>query len=597
MSRDHDYHPGDRDGGDRHAFEPGQPTPEQDLELARRALVERDLAHAAHHIACAFGVDPGRADAMAVADELIAQASDPLELTRIDGDAYYGAVALRAYVLYRAGQLADAVAHLLAVIGARPDVPFTVWLERWVDAAADQLDPTELHRAVEDALHRLEGVEHGTAPLPALIDLVARVRLEHPDHERLAGTHARLLRRAGRFHDAVAVARSAHERAGSYFTGVILASSLRDADDLDAALAVFQDVHARFPEEDAVLLDIGDLLLDLDRAADAVAAYQEILAIDAHHEWAAPSSLYAHYLDTRDGAWRDRLEDLAEASGPGRARQLADAITPYVGYLPRRPEALIDIAAQLADDPDASGELDVGLSSIEAPSAVRALAELAQSRGGRLSLAADVPEPDPRAPRRPVAFALWRYPGAVAEPTLGPPGPRVIAALHELAAQPYRASAWTEHAQVTARSLGVIAVEGLLGAMLHPQHGHDGWWPWDWTFRVQVAAALTLAFIDDGWAESARRAALTSLVYGPVDWISTAGLVALTRLAGAEPDLLAEIEPMLEEASALATTPIHHMCLIEPSVHLLLQLPGMSLSTKRSRRARRAELEAEAEEA
>jgi len=54
---------------------------------------------------------------------------------------------------------------------------------------------------------------------------------------------------------------------------------------------------------------------------------------------------------------------------------------------------------------------------------------------------------------------------------------------------------------------------------------------------------------------------------------------------------------MLEEASALATTPIHHMCLIEPSVHLLLQLPSMSLSTKRSRRARRAELEAEAEEA
>ena len=36
------------------------------------------------------------------------------------------------------------------------------------------------------------------------------------------------------------------------------------------------------------------------------------------------------------------------------------------------------------------------------------------------------------------------------------------------------------------------------------------------------------------------------------------------------------------------------MCLIEPAVQLMLQLPGLSLPIKRARRARRAELEAEA---
>jgi tetratricopeptide (TPR) repeat protein len=582
-----------RAGDDHHAFAEGQLSPDQELAIAERALADGDPAHAAHHVAAALAIDPTSADARAVAARIIAAAPDPLALTTVDGEAPYGLAALRALTFHQLGDMDDAVGLLLAVIGTCPEIPYTAWLDDWLTAGvADQLDPGDVHLGVEDALRRLEASEYPQLPLPTILRLITRVRERHPEHERLAGSHARALRRAGRTGEAVAVARAADRHAPTYFTGVILGSSLHEAGMLDEALASFQGLAARYPEEPSVHLDIGDLLLHLERHDEAADAYQQVLEAEPHHEWAAPSALYARYRATGDGAWRDRLEDLAEEQPAGRARQLADAVTPYLGYLPGRPEALVNLAAQfLAEDMTPAG--GIALSSMEAPSAVRVLAQIFRARGSTLELEASVPEPDPRVPRRPVAFELWHHDGALALPALPPPSATITAPIVELASSPYHAVAWTEQAQVLGRELGPGTIEQLLAAMLHVPPAPADWTPWDWTMHVQVAAALTIAFVDEGWAESARHAALMSLVNGSVDWTSVAGLVALTRLACVEPERIGDVEPVLEAAAVHPATPIHHMCLIEPAVHLMLQLPDLPLPIKRARRVRRAELEAD----
>jgi hypothetical protein len=80
-----------------------------------------------------------------------------------------------------------------------------------------------------------------------------------------------------------------------------------------------------------------------------------------------------------------------------------------------------------------------------------------------------------------------------------------------------------------ARKLGPEQIERLLAAMVHPPPPleHEPTWIWN----VQLAAALAAARSDTGRAGSLRRDALLSLVYGPDDWTTVAGIVAITEVA------------------------------------------------------------------
>jgi hypothetical protein len=143
----------------------------------------------------------------------------------------------------------------------------------------------------------------------------------------------------------------------------------------------------------------------------------------------------------------------------------------------------------------------------------------------------------------------------------------------------------------TARVLGPEAAAAVIAAMIHTSEPPSWSTPWNWSWRVAVAGALVLAGLDEGWDGSVRKRALLALVDGPVDWLATAGLVALARTADREPALVATVARILDDAAAAPLTPIHHMCLIEPAVQLLVQLPGASPSQRAARRARRADLD------
>ncbi|MGB8345286.1 MAG: hypothetical protein WCD86_10410 [Ktedonobacteraceae bacterium] len=48
---------------------------------------------------------------------------------------------------------------------------------------------------------------------------------------------------------------------------------------------------------------------------------------------------------------------------------------------------------------------------------------------------------------------------------------------------------------------------------------------------IQLARAFTIVFLDSGWDDSPRKAVLTSLIYGPLDWSGAAALTAMALLA------------------------------------------------------------------
>jgi hypothetical protein len=118
--------------------------------------------------------------------------------------------------------------------------------------------------------------------------------------------------------------------------------------------------------------------------------------------------------------------------------------------------------------------------------------------------------------------------------------------------------------------LGVDQVGALLSTMIQPPACPDDVRPWEWRFRVQVAAALILAGVETEWIDSTRRAALLSLLHGPVDWTTTAGAIALVEVAVREEDLRDEIVALLLPELQVPPSPVRFQCVIQPIPALML---------------------------
>jgi hypothetical protein len=269
---------------------------------------------------------------------------------------------------------------------------------------------------------------------------------------------------------------------------------------------------------------------------------------------------------------------------------LSRSITPYLGYLPEPPEAVLKSGRAFTDETSKVGSVQVALSSIEAPSAIRSLHRYIAAHAGTVTLTTAITGPDPRQPRRPVAIATWTYDDTTATPAPAAPAEAVRAAIHDLANTRFDGAGWLDAAAPVAKELGVGAAEDIVAAMLHWTDPPSWSSHLSWGFRYQVAGALVLANLDDGWDDSARRRALLSLIEGPIDWLAAAGLIAITRLCDREPALVPAVTAILEDAANVELSPIAHMCLVYPSVILLTQLPGASPSQREARRARRAKM-------
>lgn len=577
---------------------------QEELEIARRALRERDLRHAAFHVSGALAHDPNHLEALAILEALFEAADDPLTLAPFEeeGNTWYGTVAMRAWLLLRLKRVGEALVWLARVAEAVPQVPYFTWLSSApLDGVTNEEVATAATVLMRMALRLPAG---GMAPEdPARItarlalDLLGRIRetrraLPEPLHASVI-----LLRRLGRFEEARHQAHALEALRPDYASAATLAATLREAGDLEGAIAASRTAAERAPEAAAPLLDVGDNMIELGRFDEAIRAYEEALRREPGEPWAQSHLLYARYRATQDESARASLRELVIARPDDRRARwlLAQIGKPLFDKLPGPCDATAN-ALRAALDTVRSGDgpwkLKMTLSHPEGPSNLLALRLVARAHGREPDVTwsfTHLPHPDPRLPLPGTEPLLYRLEHDALVPALPPADPAVQREVAAIAQTPYLLAEWSERAQVLGLALGPARAEQLLRVMLDPPPlpDKDLDAP-DWVQGIQIAAALALAQIDAGWSGSERRRFLLAVAGGPIDWTVTAAVVALTwvatRTPTAVPDVLATFAALRDrEPDAGGCT------YAIPLRQAWLELPGVS-------GAQRARLERELNE-
>jgi tetratricopeptide (TPR) repeat protein len=396
---------------------------------------------------------------------------------------------------------------------------------------------------------------------------------------------ASLLRKVGRLDEALGFAQLAYANCPGYHTAIAVGLAHEAKGELAEWLEAYQTALRLAPDNVPARLDLADRLWHkLGLPQEARRWYQEVLDLKPDHPWGRPSYFaLCHELEP-DKGWDNLLRELAEEEPDNqRAQELLRRITPYFGALPEPTDATIDalrkLTADLERNPGALAapcRATLTLSVLDAPSNRLALQMQMAQLGASLTidyLVERLQEPDPREPRCPVDFVLWKYVDTTPLPAVPEPRPEVAELAAELARYEYDLHGWSQMGRRLASRLdGAGAVGDLLGAMVHPPPPPEGLRAYVWLQRVQIAAAFILAHVDAGWKDSARRRALFSLLLGPVDWTCGAAVLALTALALEDGESRAEVIPLFR--SLLNTIPNPgHVCYAHALVYCYLRLP------------------------
>ncbi|MBN1947057.1 MAG: tetratricopeptide repeat protein [Bradymonadales bacterium] len=462
--------------------------------------------------------------------------------------------AIRAYLLASVERYEQAIELLLQAAASRPDIPYLLWAVEWLRR------PGVSHGLPFEFIFTsvLGGIARFTADLPsplaeedprrktvkAAADTLGLLRNVHPMAPHLLISSVLVLRRLAEWEDAIELAKQAIQLLPGWETTAGLAAVYCDAGLEDRALVTYQEAIGIDPDQIAPYLDTGDTYLKTERYQAAINAFQEALAIEPDNARAQASKAYARYKVTGEERELATLVRFAERSRRGwKLLCEVQPPHPYIHFLPgpvdQSADSLSAFMDRLAGQPSTppSGRLTLTMACPESPSVITAFRLWCASRGIDVKVEIRVnrvPAPDPRVAKSPVELSLWRYEGATPISTIDPPDAQVVAAIAELAAEPYNLPLWEPQARQLASQLGTTRLLSLLGCMVHPPPLPEGMNPFAWVQRVQQAAALVIAYLDSGWSDSLRKRALTALAIGPVDWCVDASLVALAWIAHQE---------------------------------------------------------------
>lgn len=540
------------------------PSTLEDIQIARAALARGENRHAVRHLAQALEWEPQNRDGRALLDRIIGMTSDPLTLVPWEHPTTsYLIVAVRAYIYARRGEPGEALSLIAEIYQSIPTLPFLPWVEEWLPGAVreDTLTPESAVALVRGLIVKLAGGADVTEreAIGRLLPALERYTVAHPHDAAIQWGMSTLMRWLGRLDEALTLARAAHALQPEFRTAVTLGEAYRARGALAAAIDAFREASRHNPDDLAIRLDLGDKLCDIGQTEAGLQAYQEVLDREPQHPWALSSFLYYRSLLDPEGPWGWELDRYAESHPDNeRAQLLTGESQPYLRSLPEPSDALINGLRQLDEQGTSVRQIKASLSSLEAPSARLAIEHYQRESYGRADLQLDVlklQRPDPRLPRGPVDYILWRYQGNDPQPAVDPPTPGVAAAVAALAARPYEAGAWSYQAREIAAELGPRHVDNLLGVMVHPPARRASHKVWAWIQRVQVASAFILAHIDSGWESSLRRRALFSLARGPLDWTVGAAIIALAQVAIEEPVAKTEIEALYLDLLAALPRP------------------------------------------
>jgi tetratricopeptide (TPR) repeat protein len=535
---------------------------EGELALARLALEDGDLPHAAEHLAAAIASAPTHPDVHELLGQLATRGG--IDLFPVEGHVSVGTVVARAHLLAAAGRPAEGL-HLLAAASAH--LPTADWAGvAWTQAAdlPQRVDPAQLAQifirlctALADPVSEAE-----RSPLQPYLRLARHAVQTHPDHALLLGAASALARRLGETDLAVAWAEQGVRAEPSKLGEVWLGYAHRSAGRTEEALAALRRAADRDPDDLAIYADIAGTLADSGRLDEALRWIERALHRNPSFDCAVHTAHRLRYL--RDG----RLEHLVALADFQREHpddshehtELAEccADRPWLGQLPPAGEAVINALRRL---PASTGPIDqahLRLTALEPPSAMVVIT--AAVPGLEVSVA-DVPAPDIRRPRRRGTSMLWRYEGTVAAPAVQAPSPAAAERLRRAALPGW---AHPPAAYDRAVILATLRLDDLLGLLVHapppPDTGpvralaeRD---PAQWVRCVQVWACLGLLHhrADEPWLTSTRRRVLVDLAWDVEDWVTEAAIFALVAAAWVDPAIRSDVAVLVDERIADAET-------------------------------------------
>ncbi|MEU8297748.1 tetratricopeptide repeat protein [Micromonospora sp. NPDC048909] len=563
----------------------------EELAMARLAIDEGELDHAAGHVAGALAQAPTLPEVHETLARLATAAGGGVDLFPLSHHTFVGAVVARAHLLAAAGHPAEGLELLVAATGYAPQ---TDWAGvPWVTAPelAERLAPEhaaqllmQVCAAVPDPVPRA-----GRPAVVAYLTLARNAVTVHPEHGLLLGAASALARRLGEVALAIRWASRGVRAQPSKIGEVWLGYAYRSAGRTREALAALGRAVGHDPDDLAVYADIAGTLADIGQLDEALDWIERALARDPSFDCAVHTAHRLRYRRDGDVAHlialadfvRDHPDDthehgdLAESC---RSRPWLGQVTPAAGPVV---EAL---RLAVADDHGGVGAA-VHLPTLAPPSAMRT-AETAVP-GMRIEVAGVV-EPDAREPRRAGTRQLWHYQGTVAAPAIPAPSAAAADRIRQLVhpAWPHPPAAYD-----AAVGLATLDLTDLLGLLVHPPEppatavgrvlgGQD---PTLWVRGVQVWACLGLLHhrTDEPWDDSTRRRVLLDLVWGVEDWITEAALFALVTAAWVDPavrpDVAAVVADRLADAAAVART--RPMPLATSLAHLALATPTLDGAT------------------
>ncbi|MEU7619453.1 tetratricopeptide repeat protein [Micromonospora rifamycinica] len=570
--------------------EPPALTAAEELALARLALDEGDLTHAADHLAAALVLAPTLPDTHETLTRIAAASGGDLDLFPLGQRAHVGAVVARAHLLAAAGRPAEGLDLLVAATGHAPGVDWAG--VPWVTdpELAGRLDPERCARilmqvcaAAPDPVPRI-----GRAPLQPYLTLARHAVAAYPRHALLLGAASALARRLGEVTLAVTWASRGVRLAPSKLGEVWLGYAYRSAGRTREALAALERAVGHDPDDLAVYADIAGTLADHGHLDQALGWIDRALARDPTFDCAVHTAHRLRFLRDGDVGHLVALADFTR-DHPDDSHEHTDLAEscrgrPWLGQVTPATGAMVDaLRRALAADglPDAAVHLD----TLEPPSAMRTVTAAVP---GLYVEVTGVADPDPREPRRATECRLWRYDGTTAAPTLPTPSTAAADRIRQLAhpAWPHPPAAYD-----AAVGLATLELADLLGLLVHPPEapptalgrvltGQD---PSLWVRCVQVWACLGLLHhrTDEAWATSTRRRVLVELIWGVEDWITEAALFALVTAAWVDPAVRADVAGLVAErlADVAAVAQGRPVPIAVSLAHLALATPAVDPTT------------------
>ena len=520
-------------------------------------------------ISDALLLDPNERALLDQFDEIVFASRDPLSLFPVaTGAIHVATAAARARVLMIQQRLADAVELLGAVFDVAPELEYLDWVRRWLQPHVlpvlgfDRI----MGEILKPALSMTIGVPVPPDPrdrrLPnvrSLAEILTAMQAAFPN-EKIVWLGASLARR--RLGDAAAALQSAEEGVRRYpqdwSMRVALLNALRDAKRPDEALAQARTAMQLDPEDFSPLHDAAHGFLSAGRPADATNLFQELVQRAPGYPGADVCLHYARFKAQGRPEDRQALLTLRERRWwddqvQGFANEIEPPV-PYFNVLPGPGDAAANLAREVAGElaevlrccgRGASIGVTIQSQWPESPSAALAFDFVLRSvgaSGAQLSVEVDqVQSPDPRADKGRIQFPVFAFQNGVVRPLAPNADPNVAHAVGSVAYQLFRRDVWDPAAARVAAQLGPNAVHALLAVMTNPPPPPDDFDGVMWMYRCQVATAVILSHFGP-WESGPGRAALYSLVSGPSDWITAAGIVALAWRAMDAPTVRAEVE-------------------------------------------------------